>query len=457
MSNVSVCGDFNSPHQELNCSYDFENGEKLLNLIEKGHFKLQNNCHYTYKSVDGKSRNKLNLHFCGSTVFTNFNNFEVSEELGSNHRTKITTLKLKIKKMFDLKPKTDFRIFKENTRKSYRTSILWPAQYPGKDDLNQFSSSLAELIHKSLEDSYFIKSKFPYSIGTRKLIKLKKRKRRQLKSAFGEDLRSLRTEIKYLQKGMKRSIRQSEERKREKILERASDKGSKGFWRAIKELTNDHESKQKTGDYPNLNNKVSQAVTDQKKSELFKQLLKDTMKNHTTVSSGIAEHCEKIENQTKAVLRSVVDTEQLCFVITTKELDEILRESKKSCPGPNKICYKLLRELPISVKALACLLISSSINNSYVPVNWKESQIKMIPKQDKDCSKAGNYRPISLTDCLDKMCNTVMKNIVLEHCESLNVFGETQSAYRKHRCTTNNLIKLTQHVSEAFQWSEMVG
>ena len=55
------------------------------------------------------------------------------------------------------------------------------------------------------------------------------------------------------------------------------------------------------------------------------------------------------------------------------------------------------------------------------------------------------------------MCVTVVKNIALEHCESLNVFGETQSAYRKHRCTTNNLIKLNQHVSEAFQWSEMVG
>ena len=33
---------------------------------------------------------------------------------------------------------------------------------------------------------------------------------------------------------------------------------------------------------------------------------------------------------------------------------------------------------------------------------------------------------------------------------------ETQSAYRKHHCTTENHIKLTQHVSEAFQWSEMV-
>ena len=155
--------------------------------------------------------------------------------------------------MFELKPKIDLRIFKENTRKSYRSSILWPAQYPGKYDLNQFSSSLVELIHKSLEDSYVIKNKFPYSMETRKLIKLKRRKRRQLKKAFGEDFRSLRNEINYLQKEIKRSIRQSEERKRAKILERASDKGSKCFWRAIKELTNDHESKQKTGDYPNLN------------------------------------------------------------------------------------------------------------------------------------------------------------------------------------------------------------
>ena len=79
----------------------------------------------------------------------------------------------------------------------------------------------------------------------------------------------------------------------------------------------------------------------------------------------------------------------------------------------------------------------------------------MIPKQDKDWSKAENYRPISLTNCLAKVCETVVKKTVLEN--SLNVFGETQSTYRKHRCTTANLIKLTQHVSEAFQWSDMVG
>ena len=134
-----------------------------------------------------------------------------------------------------------------------------------------------------------------------------------------------------------------------------------------------------------------------------------------------------------------------------------MRVLKKSCPGPDEISYKVLSELPRSIKALVCLLISSSINNSYVPVNWKESQITMIPKQDKGRSKTENCRPICLRNCLAKVCETVVKNIVLEHCEGLNVFGETQSAHRKHRCTTDNLIKLTQHVSEAFQWSEMIG
>ena len=143
---------------------------------------------------------------------------------------------------------------------------------------------------------------------------------------------------------------------------------------------------------------------------------------------------------------------QLGIVVTTKELDEILKETRKTCPGQDKI----LEQLPKNVKAPACLLISSSINNSYVPANWKESQIKMIPKQDKDRSKAENYRPISLTNCIAKICETVVKNVVMENCESQNIFGETLSAYRKHRCTTDNLIKLLQHVSEAFQWSEMV-
>ena len=48
-----------------------------------------------------------------------------------------------------------------------------------------------------------------------------------------------------------------------------------------------------------------------------------------------------------------------------------------------------------------------------------------------------------------------MKDRLLEDLELKNVFGENQSAYRHKRCTTDNLLDLSQYITEAFQWSEI--
>ena len=82
------------------------------------------------------------------------------------------------------------------------------------------------------------------------------------------------------------------------------------------------------------------------------------------------------------------------------------------------------------------------------------SQYVTKAEQKKD---AESYRSISPTNCIAKICETAVKNFVLAHCEENNVFGEMQSAYKRNRCTSDNLLKLTQHVTEAFQWSEIVG
>ena len=92
------------------------------------------------------------------------------------------------------------------------------------------------------------------------------------------------------------------------------------------------------------------AVTDKEKSEMFKQLLKDTMKNHETDSSTISELCDNIENETEATINTNEHTEQLGIVVTTKEFDEILKETSKTCPEQDKICYKnrMLKPLHVS-------------------------------------------------------------------------------------------------------------
>ena len=79
----------------------------------------------------------------------------------------------------------------------------------------------------------------------------------------------------------------------------------------------------------------------------------------------------------------------------------------------------------------------------------------MLPKTQKIGRK--QKKPISLTNCISKVCETVVKNLTLDHCEANKLFGQQQSACREKRCTTDNLLDLTQHISEAYQWPEMVG
>ena len=103
---------------------------------------------------------------------------------------------------------------------------------------------------------------------------------------------------------------------------------------------------------------------------------------------------------------------------------------------------------------------SSSINNSYVPCLRKDPQVTMLPRPQEDRKRAEKYKPISLTNCITEGCETVVKNLktfILNHCEANKVFGPQQSAYRAKRCTTDNLLVLTQHLDEANQWSKMVG
>ena len=80
-----------------------------------------------------------------------------------------------------------------------------------------------------MEDSCIYKKEFPYSVETQKLIKLRRKRQRELKIAVVDQYTSLRTETNYRQKEIKRSMMRSENRKRTKVLESACDKGSKGF------------------------------------------------------------------------------------------------------------------------------------------------------------------------------------------------------------------------------------
>ena len=125
------------------------------------------------------------------------------------------------------------------------------------------------------------------------------------------------------------------------------------------------------------------AVTDKERSEMFKQLLKDTMKNHETELSLISEFCDNFENETKAMINTNVDFKQLAVVVTTKEFNEILKESTKTYPGPDKICYKLLKELPKNVNPLPVTSYLAPLITRMFQLTEKNPRLKWYQSKTK--------------------------------------------------------------------------
>ena len=76
----------------------------------------------------------------------------------------------------------------------------------------------------------------------------------------------------------------------------------------------------------------------------------------------------------------------------------------------------------------------------------------MIPKVGKDHQTIKGYRPLSLTSCLGKLCESIVNEHLINHCEKLNLFGDQESAYRSGRCTTDNLLTLTDKATTSFKW-----
>ena len=118
-----VCGDFDSPHQELTCTYNTKNGDKLLGIIDEGIFKLLNNRYPTYQSNQHKSQTMLELHFCSLSFFKNFDIFQVLEDFGSDHPATITSLKLKYNERIDGQEMHDI-IKKANLMQTVNTNMI---------------------------------------------------------------------------------------------------------------------------------------------------------------------------------------------------------------------------------------------------------------------------------------------------------------------------------------------
>ena len=91
-----------------------------------------------------------------------------------------------------------------------------------------------------------------------------------------------------------------------------------------------------------------------------------------------------------------------------------------------------------------------------LPAAWKSSIITMIPKKVANSKNPKDYRPISLTSCISKVCEKLVKNQLNEFLKRNNLIIKQQSGFRAHRQIRDNIFHLSQKILESFNRKKKV-
>ena len=148
------------------------------------------------------------------------------------------------------------------------------------------------------------------------------------------------------------------------------------------------------------------------------------------------------------------------IVVTKRDIENIITklDANKSML-PDGVHGKVLKECKEQLMDPILDIIKSSIESGQVPREWKRANI--VPIYKNGCKMEPlNYRPVSLTSILCKICEEVIKERWVAHLEEENVFHEGQFGFRKGKSCVSNLLCFYSRVIDIIQeregWADCV-
>lgn len=114
-------------------------------------------------------------------------------------------------------------------------------------------------------------------------------------------------------------------------------------------------------------------------------------------------------------------------LLTMAELTACIGKPKNGkSPVLDGITNEMIKHLgPIATSALL-RLFNLSWETVIVPNSWRRAKIIPIPKKNKPADKIGSYHPISLTSCLAKLMETLVKTRLMYFLESNNLLSNNE-------------------------------
>ncbi|GFO36149.1 reverse transcriptase-like protein [Plakobranchus ocellatus] len=137
---------------------------------------------------------------------------------------------------------------------------------------------------------------------------------------------------------------------------------------------------------------------------------------------------------------------------TVTELDIALGKGKPGkAPGPDGITQEMLSHLGPKVKCILLNLFNRTWKSGELPRAWRTAVLVPNLKKGKCATAAESYRPISLTSVISKSMERMVNAGLYHYLEQNTCLDESQSGFRRHRTTVDQLVRFTQSVINAWQ------
>ena len=312
-------------------------------------------------------------------------------------------------------------------------------EYTAKRMLEVWTSALTKVARLAIPSKVRRKRHTPWmNSHIKRLKKERNRLRRDLSHKRAEWV-SKSKEVADLINTTKRSIWQKS------IMQIEENKDAQQSWRLVKNLRGD--STRMEEDKCLVYNDRT-CIGNESKANAFIQEYATISKMKTDKTTReekvkLAKSLKERKFETPQEIEKAFSIEELLSAVQT------LKKGKAS--GPDKIYPDMIRELPDIAYRWILEIFNLYWEKGECPQAWRSATIVPIIKKGKDPASVGSYRPISLTSCVGKLFEKMVKLRLVWWLEGNNRFSEWQAGFRTSRSTVDQCLRLSQHISDGFQ------
>ncbi|GIY50049.1 uncharacterized protein CDAR_597521 [Caerostris darwini] len=156
-------------------------------------------------------------------------------------------------------------------------------------------------------------------------------------------------------------------------------------------------------------------------------------------------------------INSLVNIPEDYIEISIQEIEEIIANIKPNkAPGPDNIPGEIVKEMFYANKHLYTNLFNKLLKTGLFPTSWKDANVVLIPKENKNLELAEHYRPICLLSAWGKTFDKLIAKRITYYLEQANYFSINQFGFRRRRSTVTAIQNIKSFINQAADENKIV-